>query len=75
MQVKKIEGGKWRDCKDIKQKDNKMSCSFTDVESGTKYVVRVIAVNKIGRSEPTTKEITTKPGMYLCMYGNMSADL
>ena len=67
VQLKKKKGdSEWTDCKDIKQDNKKPSCSFTEVESGTDYVVRVIAVNEIGNSEPATMEISTKAkGMYI----------
>ena len=64
IQIRPEDGNTWQDCPDIEQKGAEMSCSFTDLDSGTKYVVRVIAVNEIGPSEPDVEQVKTEAGTY-----------
>ena len=64
IQIRPEDGNTWQDCPDIEQKGAEMSCSFTDLDSGTKYVVRVIVVNEIGTSEPDVEQVKTEAGTY-----------
>ena len=63
VQIKEREDSEWTDCKNLEQEGKRVSCSFRDLRSGTEYVVRVMAVNIVGESEPAVVETKTLAGM------------